>query len=58
VEEALRLVTVNPATMTGFEDLAGAVAVGRPANLVAVDANGVLVASIQNDQPVRSSTAH
>ncbi len=58
VEEALRLVTVNPAAMTGFEDLAGAVAVGRPANLVAVDANGVFVASIQNGQPVRSSTAH
>ena len=58
VEEALRLVTVNPAAMTGLGDRVGVLAVGRPANLVAVDAKGRLVASIQNGQPVRSSTAH
>jgi N-acetylglucosamine-6-phosphate deacetylase len=48
VEEALRLVTVNPAAMTGIGDRVGKVAVGEPANLVALDARGGLVASIQN----------
>ena len=52
LELALRLVTVNPATMTGLGNQAGSLAVGRPANLVAVDAAGRLVASIQNGQPV------
>jgi N-acetylglucosamine-6-phosphate deacetylase len=52
LELALRLVTVNPATMTGLGDQASSLAVGRPANLVAVDVAGGLVASIQNGQPV------
>ncbi|MGA2169070.1 MAG: N-acetylglucosamine-6-phosphate deacetylase [Terracidiphilus sp.] len=52
LELALRLVTVNPATMTGLGNQAGSLAVGRPANLVAVDAAGRLIASIQNGQPV------
>jgi N-acetylglucosamine-6-phosphate deacetylase len=50
LEQALRLLTVNPAAMTGLE--VGSLAVGHPANLVAVDARGKLVASIQNGQPV------
>jgi len=50
LEEALRLLTTNPATMTGLGGLAGSLAVGQPANLVAVDAAGKLVASIQNGQ--------
>jgi N-acetylglucosamine-6-phosphate deacetylase len=44
LQDALRLLTVNPAEMTGLE--AGTVAVGCAANLVAVDAAGSLVASI------------
>jgi N-acetylglucosamine-6-phosphate deacetylase len=48
VEEALRLLTVNPAAMTGFGDAAGTIAVGRKANIVAIDDHGRLVASIHN----------
>jgi N-acetylglucosamine-6-phosphate deacetylase len=50
LEEALRLLSVNPAAMTGFDRDAGSIAVGEPANLVAVDSVGKLVASIQNGQ--------
>jgi N-acetylglucosamine-6-phosphate deacetylase len=46
VDEALRLVTVNPATMTGLDSEAGSLEVGQAANLVAVDQSGRLVASI------------
>jgi N-acetylglucosamine-6-phosphate deacetylase len=53
VENALRLVTTNPAAMTGLGDQVGSVAVGQPANLVAVDAAGELVASIIDGQPTR-----
>jgi N-acetylglucosamine-6-phosphate deacetylase len=48
LEQALRLATVNPATMTGLSDQAGSVAMGRPASLVAVDRAGKLVGSIVN----------
>ncbi|HEV2486041.1 MAG TPA: N-acetylglucosamine-6-phosphate deacetylase [Terracidiphilus sp.] len=48
VDEALRLLTVNPAAMTGLDGEAGSLEVGRQANLVAVDQSGRLVASIQN----------
>ncbi len=47
IEQALRLLTTNPAAMTGLGNGAGQVAVGGPADLVAVDAAGRLVASIQ-----------
>lgn len=46
VDEALRLLTTNPATMTGLDSEAGSLEVGRTANLVAVDTAGRLVASI------------
>ena len=46
VEQGLRLMTANPAAMTGFSDRAGMLAVGGPAHLVAVDAAGELLASI------------
>jgi len=46
LEEGLRLLTVNPATMTGQSDRAGSLAVGRAASLVALDGNGKLQASI------------
>lgn len=52
VEQALRLVTTNPAAMTGIKDGVGALAVGTPANLVAVDANGKMVASMMNGRLV------
>jgi N-acetylglucosamine-6-phosphate deacetylase len=52
LEQGLRLVTANPAAMTGLGDRAGSLAVGQPANLVALDADGKLIASIQNGRPV------
>ena len=45
IEQALRLMTANPATMTGLEDRAGSLAVGMPANLVALDEAGRLSGS-------------
>ena len=45
---ALRLLTSNPATMTGLGARAGFLAVGQPANLVAFDGMGRLVASLVN----------
>jgi N-acetylglucosamine-6-phosphate deacetylase len=46
LECALCALTANPAAMTGLQDRVGRLAVGEPANLVAVDAKGTLVASI------------
>ncbi|WP_420239661.1 amidohydrolase family protein [Telmatobacter bradus] len=46
LEDALRLLTVNPAAMTGFSDRAGSLTVGGNAHLVAVDNAGNLLASI------------
>jgi len=54
LELALRLLTTNPAAMTGFDKEAGSLAVGKPANLVAVDAQGRLVASLLNGQTTSS----
>lgn len=51
LDQALPLVTTNPATMTGFGSLAGTLAVGQPANLVALDPDGSLCASFINGQP-------
>jgi N-acetylglucosamine-6-phosphate deacetylase len=50
----LRLLTVNPAAMTGLSGRAGPVAAGRPANLVAIDNAGKLVASVQNGELVEA----
>jgi N-acetylglucosamine-6-phosphate deacetylase len=46
--EALRLLTVNPALMTGVSDLSNALSVGRPASFVAVAPTGRLVGSVVN----------
>jgi N-acetylglucosamine-6-phosphate deacetylase len=46
VEQGLRLMTVNPAEMTGFKDGTGTLAVGGSADFVAVDATGKLVESV------------
>lgn len=51
LEEALRLVTLNPATMIGAADLAGSLTVGQASSLVAVDRAGRLVGSIVNGVP-------
>jgi len=45
VATALRLLTTNPAAMTGVEG-AGALVVGGVANFVAVDVAGKLLASV------------
>jgi N-acetylglucosamine-6-phosphate deacetylase len=52
VEEGLRLLTANPAAMTGLGDYSGTITVGRTANLVAVDPEGQLIASIVGGQTV------
>jgi N-acetylglucosamine-6-phosphate deacetylase len=52
LELALRLLTVNPALMTGLGDQAGSVAAGMPASLVAVDEAGKLVGSVVNGKAV------
>jgi N-acetylglucosamine-6-phosphate deacetylase len=46
LEDALRLLTSNPAAMTGLASRAGTLSVGGPANLVAVDSTGKLVGSV------------
>jgi N-acetylglucosamine-6-phosphate deacetylase len=46
VENGLRLLTANPAAMTGLAQQSGSIQVGRAADLVAVDAAGRLVGSI------------
>jgi N-acetylglucosamine-6-phosphate deacetylase len=46
VENALPLVTQNPAAMTGFEDTAGKLHVGGAADLVALGSDGSLLASV------------
>lgn len=51
LHDALRLLSTNPAAMTGFSLLAGALAVGQAANLIAVDDSGKLLASIAHGKP-------
>ena len=46
IEQALCLLSSNPATMTGLAHRAGTLAPGKSANLVAIDATGKLVGSI------------
>ncbi|MFP5248721.1 MAG: amidohydrolase family protein, partial [Acidobacteriota bacterium] len=46
VEKALRLLTANPAAMTGLGGRAGDLAPGMPADLVAVDRRGRLAGAI------------
>lgn len=47
--QALRLLTANPAAMTGVAT--GALAPGQPANLVAIDEKGRLAASVIHGEP-------
>ena len=52
LEQGLRLLTANPAVLTGFEAETGSLAPGISANLVAVTPEGHLAASILNGIPV------
>jgi N-acetylglucosamine-6-phosphate deacetylase len=45
-EQGLRLLTANPAAMTGFADRTGSIKAGHSADLVAVDAAGQLVGAV------------
>ncbi|MGA2350604.1 MAG: N-acetylglucosamine-6-phosphate deacetylase [Terracidiphilus sp.] len=56
LDQALRLLTVNPALMTGVGDLTGSLGDGQPANLVAVDRGGKLAGSVVNGICVARST--
>ena len=53
VNQGLRLLTANPAAMTGFREQTGSLAVGQRADLVAVDAAGKLLGSLIGGQPVQ-----
>jgi N-acetylglucosamine-6-phosphate deacetylase len=50
LEQALRLLTVNPASMTGLGDQAVTLAFGEAANLVALDEAGKLIGSVVSGQ--------
>ena len=52
LDQALRLLTANPAAMTGLQDEAGSIAPGQPANLVAVSGEGELIASVMRGRLV------
>ena len=56
LDQALPLVTTNPAAMTGFADQAGTLAVGQPANLVVLSSDGSLLASFVNGAPAELLT--
>ena len=53
VNQGLRLLTANPAAMTGFREQTGSLAVGQRADLVAVDAAGKLLGSLIGGQTVQ-----
>ena len=52
VDQVLRSLTANPSAFTGFGDRAGRIAVGQPANLVAVSSAGALLQTFINGNPV------
>jgi N-acetylglucosamine-6-phosphate deacetylase len=52
LEHGLRLLTTNPAAMTGLAASAGNLRPGHPANFVAVNPDGKLAASFLHGQPV------
>jgi N-acetylglucosamine-6-phosphate deacetylase len=57
IDHGLRLLTANPARLLGLENQAGGLAVGLPANLVALTQEGKLIASLMNGIPVTTSPA-
>jgi len=50
VDQALALLTANPAEMTGLSDQVGTLQVGQPANLVVVNPAGKLIATLMDQQ--------
>jgi N-acetylglucosamine-6-phosphate deacetylase len=54
-EQGVRLMTANPAAMTGLAGRTGSIAVGQSANLAAVNVAGQLVGSVIGGQPVSVS---
>jgi N-acetylglucosamine-6-phosphate deacetylase len=52
IDEGLRLLTANPAAMTGLEEEADHGALGQGANFVAVDATGKLIASLRGGKVI------
>jgi N-acetylglucosamine-6-phosphate deacetylase len=46
IEDGLRLLTANPAAMTGLGDKAGSVSPGMPASFIALDAAGKLTGTV------------
>jgi len=54
-EQGVRLMTANPAAMTGFTQEVGSIKVGQPADLVAVNAEGHLLGSVVGGQPITVS---
>jgi N-acetylglucosamine-6-phosphate deacetylase len=55
LEQALPLLTANPATVTGLENQAGFIATGRPAQLVAIGADGELIGSLMGGHMIPAS---
>jgi N-acetylglucosamine-6-phosphate deacetylase len=55
VEDGLRLLTTNPAVMTGLNKTTGTLAVGQSADLVAVSAEGHLMGSIIGGRQVAAA---
>ncbi len=53
IDRACALLAANPAAMTGLDDRAGSLDPGRSADLVAVNAQGELVASIVAGEPLQ-----
>jgi N-acetylglucosamine-6-phosphate deacetylase len=51
-EQGVRLMTANPAAMTGLAGRTGSVAVAQSADLVAIDAKGHLVGSVIGGRPI------
>lgn len=57
IDEGLRLLTTNPAVMTGLVEEADHCALGQQANFVAVDATGKLIASLRGGKVIGQSAA-
>jgi len=55
IDDVSRLASRNPARMTGFEDQAGSLAVGRPANITVLTAKNEVVETILRGRPRLSS---
>ena len=54
LDDALRLLTTNPATMTGLEQTTANLAPGAPANIVVINKTGQRIAGLQNGISIAS----